>query len=78
MGRNRKDSTGTNMVDHYRKQIATEDTKKSKERLKNIKFQSDIKENVPSLYKDIGIMIGALLLLCICVYCIFYALLSTQ
>jgi len=30
---------------------ATEDAKKSKERLKNIKFQSDIKENVPSLYK---------------------------
>jgi hypothetical protein len=30
---------------------ATEDAKKSKERLKNIKFQSDIKENVPTVYK---------------------------
>lgn len=30
---------------------ATADAKKSKERLKNIKFQSDIKENVPAVYK---------------------------
>jgi hypothetical protein len=30
---------------------ATEDAKKSKERLKNIKFQSDMKENVPAVYK---------------------------
>jgi hypothetical protein len=30
---------------------ATADAKKSKERLKNIKFQSDIKGNVPAVYK---------------------------
>ena len=30
---------------------ATEDAKKSKERLKNIKLQSDRKENVPVVYK---------------------------
>ncbi|XP_069676101.1 triple QxxK/R motif-containing protein-like [Periplaneta americana] len=78
MARSRKDSTGANAVDNYRKQIAKQDTKKSKESLKNIKFLSDKKENAPTVYKDVSIMVGALLVLCLCVYCIFYALLSTQ
>ncbi|KAJ4428728.1 hypothetical protein ANN_25721 [Periplaneta americana] len=51
MARSRKDSTGANAVDNYRKQIAKQDTKKSKESLKNIKFLSDKKENAPTVYK---------------------------
>nr|CAD7579382.1 unnamed protein product [Timema californicum] len=76
MARSRKDSTGSNVVDSYRKQIAKHDTKKSKESLKDTKERALNKENAPAIYKDVTIMIGALLAVCFCVYCLFYALLA--
>nr|CAD7400426.1 unnamed protein product [Timema poppensis] len=51
MARSRKDSTGSNVVDSYRKQIAKHDTKKSKESLKDTKERALNKENAPAIYK---------------------------
>ncbi|XP_067006329.1 triple QxxK/R motif-containing protein isoform X2 [Anabrus simplex] len=76
MARTRKDSTGSNVVDQYRKQIAKQDTKKSKESLRETKWRAEKKENAPAMYKDIVTLVAAFLAVCICVYCIFYALLT--
>lgn len=77
MARNRKDSAGSTTVDSYRKQIAKQDTKKSKVSLKEAKYKSQKKENASSQYKDIFIMIVVMILAGSGIYLALYAALST-
>ncbi|XP_049789922.1 triple QxxK/R motif-containing protein-like isoform X1 [Schistocerca nitens] len=78
MARSRHDSTGSTPVEQYRKQIARQDSKKSKEIMRETKHRAEKKENAPAQYKEVSIMVGAMLALCVCVYCIFYALLADR
>lgn len=76
MARSRNDSTGSNNVDHYRKQIGKQDYKKSKVNLKETKHLSEKKENALTQYKDVSILVATILALCLCVYCILYAMIA--
>lgn len=73
MGRARKDSTGSNPVEYYRKQIGKQDVKKSKDHLRDSKNKADMKENAPAIYKDIFLMLGVLIIVFVCIYFVFYA-----
>ena len=83
MGRNRNDSGGSfshaqmraSFTDLYRKRIGSQDVKKNVKINKAITRRNDMKINSSTLYRDILIIIGVLLLIFCSLYFVFNVLL---
>ncbi|XP_076330402.1 triple QxxK/R motif-containing protein-like [Tachypleus tridentatus] len=72
MARNRKDSGGQLPIESYRKQIGKQDYKKAKTELKEARKKAQAKQTTGARYKEVSLMVVALLILVISVYLIFY------
>lgn len=77
MGRN-KDTTHQLPVDHYRKEIGKQDYKKSKAELKDTKLKAQAKKGSGETYKEISIMVGALVAVIGFVYALLYMMLEKR
>lgn len=83
MGRNRNDSGGSfshaqmraSFTDMYRKRIGNQDVKKTVKVSKETMKKHDMKINASSIYRDIFIMIGVLLLIFCSLYYVFNVIL---
>ncbi|XP_067131852.1 triple QxxK/R motif-containing protein-like [Centruroides vittatus] len=76
MGRSRKDSFNQLPVDQYRKQIGKQDSRKSKSSLKESRDKALIKKGFGETYKEISLMLTALVTMTISVYLLFYLYLA--
>lgn len=77
MGRNRKDSYSQLPIDQYRKQIGKQDNKKTKNSLKESKDKALIKKGFSETYKEISLIIIALITVTVSVYLLFYLYLAS-
>lgn len=77
MGKNSRDFVSKQQVDHYRRQIGKEDSKKLKKELKVSKKNDTLNENIKQKYmvKDTALMVTTIVLVLFSVYVLFYFLL---